>query len=177
MHQQTYLIGMSVRLIRDNIMTSSNGNIFRVTGHFCGEPAQRPVTRSFDVFFDLRLNKRLSKQSWGWWLETLSCPLWLHCNWESYSVALTQWQLLCQHQLHMQTYWLPQAGVTTWNINIVSFIIHWRYLNVVLVRIAAYVQSNYIFIQLKIKQVIDIQGVSNVIEPATKRCYCPFKNM
>ena len=29
-------------------------------------PAQRPVTRSFDVFFDLRPNKRLSKQSWGW---------------------------------------------------------------------------------------------------------------
>ena len=22
--------------------------------------------RGFDVFFDLRLNKRLSKQSWGW---------------------------------------------------------------------------------------------------------------
>ena len=37
-------------------MTSSNGNIFRVTGPLCGEfPAQRPVTRSFDVFFDLRL--------------------------------------------------------------------------------------------------------------------------
>ena len=40
------------------MMTSSNGNIFRVTGHLCGEftgprwiPAQRPVTRSFDVFF------------------------------------------------------------------------------------------------------------------------------
>ena len=31
-----------------------------VTGEF---PAQRPVTQSFDVFFDLRLNKRLSKQS------------------------------------------------------------------------------------------------------------------
>ena len=50
------------------MMTSSNGNIFRVTGHLCGEftggefPAQRPVTRSFDVFFDLRPNKRLSKQ-------------------------------------------------------------------------------------------------------------------
>ena len=43
-------------------------------------PAQRPVTRSFDVFFDLRLNKRLSKQMWGWWSETLSCPLWRHCN-------------------------------------------------------------------------------------------------
>ena len=49
------------------MMTSSNGNIFRVTGPLCGEftdpgefPAQRPVTRSFDVFFDLRPNKRLS---------------------------------------------------------------------------------------------------------------------
>ena len=31
-----------------------------VAGNF---PAQRPVTRSFDVFCDLRLNKRLSKQS------------------------------------------------------------------------------------------------------------------
>ena len=43
-------------------------------------PAQRPVTRSFDVFFDLRLNTRLSKQAWGWWFETLSHPLWRHCN-------------------------------------------------------------------------------------------------
>ena len=43
-------------------------------------PAQRPVTRSFDVFFDLHPNKRLSKQSWGWWFETLSCSLWRHCN-------------------------------------------------------------------------------------------------
>ena len=48
-----------------------------VPGEF---PAQRPVTRSFDVFFDLRLNKRLSKQSWGWWFETLSPPLWCHRN-------------------------------------------------------------------------------------------------
>ena len=40
--------------------------------------AHRPVTRSFDVFFDLRLNKRLSKQSWSWWFETLSRPLWRH---------------------------------------------------------------------------------------------------
>ena len=48
-----------------------------VPGEF---PTQRPVTRSFDVFFDLRLNKPLSKQSWGWWLETLSRPLWRHLN-------------------------------------------------------------------------------------------------
>ena len=48
-----------------------------VPGEF---PAQRPVTRSFDVFFDLHPNKRLSKQRWGWWFETLSCPLWCHRN-------------------------------------------------------------------------------------------------
>ena len=48
-----------------------------VTGEF---PAQRPVTRSFDVFFDLRLNGRLSKQSWGWWFGTPSRPLWRHSN-------------------------------------------------------------------------------------------------
>ena len=43
-------------------------------------PTQRPVTRRFDVFFDLRQNKRLSKQWWGWWFETLSHPLWRHRN-------------------------------------------------------------------------------------------------
>ena len=53
------------------MMTSSNGNIFRVTGAVTGEfPLQRPVTRSFDAFFDLCVNKRLSKQSCGWWFET-----------------------------------------------------------------------------------------------------------
>ena len=31
---------------------------------------------TFDVFFDLCLNNRLSKHSWGWWFETLSSPLW-----------------------------------------------------------------------------------------------------
>ena len=35
----------------------------------CEFAAQRPVTRSFGVFFDLRLNKQLSKQSWGWWFN------------------------------------------------------------------------------------------------------------
>ena len=59
-----------------NMMTSSNENIFHDTGHLCGEfsghrwiplPSQRPVTRSINIFFDLRLNKRLNKQPWGWW--------------------------------------------------------------------------------------------------------------
>ena len=67
------------------MMTSSNGNIFCVTGPFCvgnslvsGEfPAQRPVTQGFGVFFDLRLIKWLSKHSRGWWFEMLSCPLYI----------------------------------------------------------------------------------------------------
>ena len=52
-------------------------------------PTQRLVTRSFDVYFDLRLNKRLCKQSWGWWLETLLCPLWRHSNEQSQPIPPT----------------------------------------------------------------------------------------
>ena len=69
------------------MMTSSNGNIFRFTGPLCGEftghqwiPLTKPVTRSFDVFSDLRMNKRLSKQSRRRWSQTQSLWLWCHCN-------------------------------------------------------------------------------------------------
>ena len=48
-----------------------------VTGEF---PSQKPLARSFDVFFDMRLNKKLSKQSWGWWFETPPRSLWHRCN-------------------------------------------------------------------------------------------------
>ena len=47
------------------------------TGHF---PSQTPVTRSFDVFFDLPLKKRLSKQSICRWFQMPSYPLCRHCN-------------------------------------------------------------------------------------------------
>ena len=53
-------------------------------------PAKRPVTRSFDVFFDLRLDKRSSKHSWGGWFETLLCPLWRHRN--------EQWNVWYEYQ-------------------------------------------------------------------------------
>ena len=50
------------------MMTSSNENIFRVTAICEGNPpvaggfqSQRPVTQSFDILYDLRLNKRLRK--------------------------------------------------------------------------------------------------------------------
>ena len=68
------------------VMTSSNGNICRVTGLLCGNspvtgefPSQRPVTRSFEDFFDLHLNKRLSKQLRCWWFEMPLCSLWHDC--------------------------------------------------------------------------------------------------
>ena len=53
---------------------------------------QRPVTRGFGVFFDLRLNKWLNKQSWGWWSETPLCSLWRHCNGNGWSSChCTSW--------------------------------------------------------------------------------------
>ena len=74
----TYLVSM---------MTSSNGNIFRVTGHLWGEftgPRWIPLTKASDAelwcFLWSRLDKRLSKQSWGWWFETRSRSLWRDSN-------------------------------------------------------------------------------------------------
>ena len=82
--QLTFGHGWEMTSHRKCVMTSSN--ISRVTGPLCrnspvtGEfPAQRPVTRSFGVFYDLHLNTRLSKQSLGWWFETPSRPLWRYC--------------------------------------------------------------------------------------------------
>ena len=78
-----------------------------VPGEF---PAQRPVTWSFDVFFDLRLNKRLSKQSWGWWFEMLSCPLWRHCNVKS-SLASSN---ICHHGPVYGTLYVGLSYNETW---------------------------------------------------------------
>ena len=66
-----------------------------VTGEFL---AQRPVTRSFDVFFDLRLNKQLSKESWGWRFETPSRSLWRHrMNTDNHDVRF----------MHPYIQWIP----------------------------------------------------------------------
>ena len=65
-----------------------------VTGGF---PSQRPVTRSFDVFFDLRVNKRLSKQWRCQWFETTSRSLWRHSNYWIWS-ATTVRKLTHQEQ-------------------------------------------------------------------------------
>ena len=70
-----------------DVKTSSKGNVSALlalcagnspmTGEF---PPQRSVTRSFGVFFDHRLHKRLNKQSRRLWFETQSSSLWRHCN-------------------------------------------------------------------------------------------------
>ena len=83
----TSLLTQFIATVR--MMTSSNGDIFRVTGPLWGEstghrwiPLKRPawVTRSLDVFFDLRLNERLGKPSRLRWFETPSRLLLRHCN-------------------------------------------------------------------------------------------------
>ena len=77
-----------------------------VTGEF---PAQRPVTRSFDVFVDLRMNKRLSKQSGGWWFETPLRSLWRHCNDSGWSIF---------HSSHRYRIWLAYTwdGLINWRL-------------------------------------------------------------
>ena len=69
------------------MMTSSNGNIFHVTGLLCGEfnghqwiPRTKPVMRSFDVFLRSASEQQLSKRRRHRWFETPSLSLWRHCN-------------------------------------------------------------------------------------------------
>ena len=82
--------------------TSLNGNICHFTGLLCREfighrwiPRKRPVTRNFDVSFNLRLNQQLSKQWIHRWFETPSHSLWRHCNETWYSETITQWWDFC----------------------------------------------------------------------------------
>ena len=73
------------------MMTSSNGNIFRVTGHNKGQ-----WHRAFIVYLFWALNIRLSKQSRGWWFETPSRPSWRHCHGAGHSMKrpIYAWYLL-----------------------------------------------------------------------------------
>ena len=79
-------------------------------------PTQRPVTRSFDVYFDLRPDKRLSKQSLGWWFETLSSSLWRQCNVVELPGIFDRRMIDC----HPPTVW--QIATTSSRNNIWSFV-------------------------------------------------------
>ena len=106
-------------MIRTAMMTSSNGNISALLA-FCvgnspvnGEfPTQRPMTRSFDVFFGLRPNKRLSKQWRRWWFETPTRSLWRHCNdCVVYRVYLIDNSIL---KCSREGWWVVGGGVKCW---------------------------------------------------------------
>ena len=67
-----------------DIMTSSNGNICRVTGHLCGKftgPGEVPHTKANDaeLWCFLWYAPEYTVE-WGWWFQTPSRPLWRHCN-------------------------------------------------------------------------------------------------
>ena len=102
------------------MMTSSNGSIFRVTGPLWGNspvtgefPSQRPVTRSFDVFFDLRLIKRLRKQSRRRWFETPMRSLWRHIVLNSVCLHIPR---SCTSQYH-RTIHLSGTGVSSYMLS------------------------------------------------------------
>ena len=110
---RTELSGQNrVRILWD---TLSHDNVIKWK-HFRGNwPFVRRIHRSpvnsphsLDVFFDLRLNKWLSKQSWGWWFETLSCPLWRHCNVH----CILIWPLPCVQGANIKRLWTPQNVMT-----------------------------------------------------------------
>ena len=77
------------------------------------------MTRSFDVFFDLHLNKRLSKQSWCWWFETLSRLIWRHCNEHD---TFDRWPLPARHYLSI----FKIRGTTKLAESISSELIRWN---------------------------------------------------
>ena len=90
------------------MMTSSNGNIFRVTGPLCGEfNGHRwiPLTRASDVelWFYLRLEYTSSKQSQGWCFEMSSRSLWRHSSVWSNSIETEQlrknYKYSCSHRI------------------------------------------------------------------------------
>ena len=109
-----------------------------VPGEF---PAQRPVTRTFEVFFDLRPNKRLSKQLLGWWFDTLSSPLWCHCNGVKAMTAsicpcyngmvcltiLTKYQDFLHRWIHKHNIWMvsPRYGIIFKMMYIITMLTVW----------------------------------------------------
>ena len=103
-----------------------------VPGEF---PTQRPVTRSVDVFFDLRLNKRLSKQWWGWWFETLSRPLWRHRNENPIDIRLSAQYVInaiCDETMKIGQMYIPCFDTNAGNHDILhsllrDYVINKRY--------------------------------------------------
>ena len=122
------------------MMTSSNGNIFRITvplwGEFTGHrwiPLIKASNAELDVFLNLRLNKLVSKQSRRWQFETPSRSLWRHCNylstyleygpvWYGLTVALEPWPTCAP--MKMKSRGVPCRTIAT--ITVTSWWARWR---------------------------------------------------
>ena len=109
------------------------------------------MTRSFDVFFDLRLNKRLSKQSWGWWFETLSRPLRRHRNGHRTSAITNDtWYVYqeCQCMCIYKSLWarevLHQFQQNNFNHTMSRFCIWW--VKAVYSKLVGYLASSVVMI-------------------------------
>ena len=115
-------------------MTSSNGNIFRVTGPLCGEFTGHrwiPLTKGQwrgALMFSLicALNKRLSKQSWTWWFETPSRLSWRHCNVISLWVWVASYVIRMKYHIELYKSWLPQIWYVIQMTRVVSYVIWMR---------------------------------------------------
>ena len=94
-----------------------------VTGEF---PAQRPVTRSFDVFVDLRLNIQLNKHSWGWWFVTLSRSLWRHCNAIGHITRQPSWYPAVQYSRYNA---LGKSSSLSFHLQVPDFVNELQWLN------------------------------------------------
>ena len=105
-----------------------------VTGRF---PSQRPATQRFDVFSDLRLNKRLSKLTRRRWFETPLLSLWRHFYvlerfrkpvfWEKFHQQILYWNVIM-----ISLSLLMPSSCGEWNcfFGIGSSTIHWLRLKV-----------------------------------------------
>ena len=91
--------------------------------------SQRSVTRSFDGFFYLCLNKRLSRESWGWWYETPSESLWRHCD--SYTDTSKNSLATGKSGRFLNAYQRGHRGHFIWNLPQVNVRkSHWWYVNI-----------------------------------------------
>ena len=117
-----------------------------VTGEF---PAQRPVTRSLDGFFDLRLNEPLSKQWWGWWFETPSRSLLHLCN------CLYMVQIIhAIHQDSNQFHQYTNIPITIVQVSTYDIVMSWT----------IFCMHKYVFVFLKIVSCISrVISISSIL--------------
>ena len=112
--------------VADNMMTSSNGNIFRVTGHLCGEftgPGDFPAHASdagFWCFLWSVPEKWPSKQSLGRWFETRSRSLWRHRN-----ESAKEWDTPCFANWPLSSRCVACMSQGQWSVQNNDILTHW----------------------------------------------------